>query len=72
MSAQQSMVEAIMSKLNVDPSHQGKLEDINKYIDGESIQELFNELLVHVLMERPKDVSKFITQQLKTVKKSQV
>uniref|UniRef100_A0A7S3NBV2 Uncharacterized protein n=1 Tax=Euplotes harpa TaxID=151035 RepID=A0A7S3NBV2_9SPIT len=66
------MMHAILPKLKIKELHHKRLFSIGKYISKHKIQELFNELLVHILTSRPKDVKESIINLLKNVKKKKI
>jgi hypothetical protein len=70
--AKESMVDSLVRQIRMDPAHRGKLEKISGYVEKHRIQELFNEILVNILTERPKNVQEFIGEQLKSVVKQDV
>ncbi len=67
--ASEAMVDELMKQIRMDPLHRDKLGKIVGYVQKHHIQELFNEILVNILTERPKNVKEFIAEQLKTVSK---
>ena len=70
--ANESLVDRLMKQIRMDPTHRAKLEKITGYVDKHHIQELFNEILVNILTERPKNVQEFIGEQLKSVVKQDI
>lgn len=67
-----AIVDSIMNKLKIDPQHRDKIGKIQGYMEQNNIQELFNEMLVNVLMEQPENVKDFIREQLQKVEKKQI
>ena len=63
-----SFLDIVKGKLNIDPLHYQSLREIGSYIKSNKIESLFNELLTNVLAERPEAPREFIRELLKNVK----
>ncbi|CDW77706.1 tpr domain containing protein [Stylonychia lemnae] len=61
-------VQELLSTLSIGQEHKTKIDDIQKYIIENRIQELFNEILTNILHHRPQNAKQFIIQCLQNVK----
>ena len=56
--------EEILNQIRIDPVHKVKLEGVQIYMNKEKIQELLNEILTNIMLEKPANVKEFIVEQL--------
>ena len=45
--------EEILNQIRIDPVHKAKLEGVHGYMNKEKIQELLNEILTNIMLEKP-------------------